>query len=72
MLGCFGNRKLVSPLVSALPAFLAKTASCLNPIVFAISHPKYRQALTEKLPCLGIGEKASESGTQMQTVKSET
>ena len=32
MIGCFGNRSLVSPLVSALPAFLAKTASCFNPI----------------------------------------
>ena len=32
MIGCFGNRSLVTPLVSALPAFLAKTASCFNPI----------------------------------------
>lgn len=71
MIGCFGNRSLVSPLVSALPAFLAKTASCFNPIVFALSHPKYRQALQEKLPCLGIGEKSADGGTQMQAVKAD-
>jgi r-opsin len=69
MIACFGNRSLVTPLVSQLPAFFAKTASCLNPIVFAISHPKYREALTKKLPCLGIREKGDDdSATQMQTV----
>jgi hypothetical protein len=41
MIACFGNRSLVTPLTSQLPSFFAKTASCLNPIVFAISHPKY-------------------------------
>ena len=41
MVACFGNRSLVTPLASQLPSFFAKTASCLNPIVFAISHPKY-------------------------------
>lgn len=34
---------------------LAKTASCLNPLVYAISHPKYREAMGKELPCLGIG-----------------
>ncbi len=71
MIAAFGNRALITPMVSQLPSFCAKTASCLNPIVFAISHPKYREALTQKLPCLGINEKSSDSGTQMQTVKSE-
>ena len=40
MIGCFGNRDIVTPLVAQLPCFFAKMASCLNPIVFAISHPK--------------------------------
>ena len=60
-------------MVSQIPAFGAKIASCFNPVVFALSHPKYRQALQEKLPCLGIGEKKDSDGeTQMQTVKSDT
>ena len=44
----FGAREIVTPLVSQIPAFLAKTASCFNPIVFASSHPKYREAIFEK------------------------
>ena len=36
--------------------FLAKCASVLNPIVFALSHPKYREALATEIPCLGLGE----------------
>ena len=71
MLPVFGYRDFLTPLVSQVPSFMAKTASCLNPIVFAISHPKYREALAEKCGCLGIGEKATakeEEGTKMQTV----
>lgn len=72
MIACFGDRSVVSPLVAQLPSFFAKTASCLNPIVFAVSHPKYREALTEKVPCLGIREKGSDDGaTQMQSVKTD-
>ena len=36
--------------------FAAKTSSCLNPIVFAISHPKFREAIAKEIPCLGIGK----------------
>ena len=34
---------------------IAKLASALNPLVYAISHPKYREALAREIPCLGIG-----------------
>ena len=34
----------------------AKTASVINPFVFAVSHPKYREALAIEVPCLGIGK----------------
>ena len=71
MLPVFGYRDFLTPLTSQLPSFIAKLASCLNPIVFAISHPKYREALAEKCVCLGIGEKADkkdEAGTRMQTL----
>ncbi len=61
MIAAFGKRTLVTPLVSALPAFIAKTASCINPVVFAISHPKYRAALAEHVPCFGIQEKSASS-----------
>jgi len=64
MIGQFGNKELISPLISQLPAMLAKTASVLNPIVYAVSHPKYREALAREVPCLGIGDvkKAADDG----------
>ncbi len=56
LMASFGPRHLITPLVSQLPAFFAKFGSCFNPIIFALNHPKYREALAKKLPCLGIGE----------------
>lgn len=40
MMGQFGAKHYLTPVSTQLPSFFAKTASCLNPIVFAISHPK--------------------------------
>lgn len=57
--------------MSQLPSFCAKTASCLNPIIYAMSHPKYREALTKEMPCLGIEEEPFDAGTKQETVKSE-
>jgi len=70
MICVFGDRTLVSPLVSQLPSFFAKIASCLNPVVFAVSHPKYREALAIKCACMGIGDKPKDDNqTAMQTMK---
>ena len=40
--GALGYHATITPLVTILPALIAKSASIANPIVFAISHPKYR------------------------------
>ena len=40
ILALCGQLQLITPLVAQVPAFFAKLASCLNPMVFAISHPK--------------------------------
>jgi len=73
-IGCFGNQSLVTPLVSQFPSFGAKTASCLNPVVYAVSHPKFREAIAREIPCLGIGDRASKSdtGTVQESVKTES
>ncbi len=34
----------------------AKVASALNPLVYALSHPKYREALAREFPSLGLGK----------------
>ena len=44
-------------------ALLAKTASCLNPIVYAVSHPRFRAEMAKELPCFGIGEKPRDNDT---------
>ena len=40
LIGQFGGKGLLTPVVTQLPSFLAKTASVFNPIVYAVSHPK--------------------------------
>ena len=60
----------ITPLMSQVPAFVAKIASCLNPVVYAMSHPKYREALTREMPCLGIEESLDDNVTK-ETVKTE-
>ena len=66
-----GGEATITPLMSQLPSFVAKTASCLNPIIYAMSHPKYREALMKEMPCLGIEEEEMDAGTKQETVKSE-
>ena len=36
----FGPRHLITPMVCQLPSMLLKVAACINPIIYAISHPK--------------------------------
>uniref|UniRef100_I6RAP7 Onychopsin n=1 Tax=Eoperipatus sp. LH-2012 TaxID=1198996 RepID=I6RAP7_9BILA len=52
LMGIFTDHSKITPLVSNLPAVFAKTASVYNPIVYAISHPKFRSALRKKFPWL--------------------
>lgn len=40
--GAVGDQEKITPLVTILPALIAKSASIANPIIYAISHPKYR------------------------------
>jgi len=74
LIGSFGNAAIVTPLVSQIPSFCAKAACCLNPVIYAISHPKYREALQKEVPCLGIREEAkvapaAPSGQESQQTK---
>jgi len=46
------NKSMVTPLFSIWGSVFAKANAVYNPIVYAISHPKYRSALEKKLPFL--------------------
>ena len=43
MLGTWGDSSKITPLVCELPVILAKTSCAYNPIIYAMSHPKYRE-----------------------------
>ncbi|RWS24862.1 ocellar opsin-like protein [Leptotrombidium deliense] len=53
--GILTNGDYLTPLATIWGAVFAKAAACYNPIVYAISHPKYKQALYKKFPSLVCG-----------------
>lgn len=46
-----------------IPACTCKTVACLDPYVYAISHPRYRIELQKKLPWLAITETNTETAS---------
>lgn len=51
-MGILTNGDRLTPLNTIWGSVFAKSAACYNPIVYAISHPRYRQALIQKFPGL--------------------
>lgn len=70
--GAMGHHDTITPLVTILPALIAKSASIANPIIYAISHPKYRLALKEALPWFCINEKEPPKVTDNKSEASAT
>ncbi|XP_026730386.1 opsin-2 [Trichoplusia ni] len=56
LIGAFGNQQLLTPGVTMIPAVACKAVACIDPWVYAISHPKYRQELQKRMPWLQIQE----------------
>jgi len=65
--GLFGDKSTITPLVSILPALLAKTASCYNPVIYAINHPKFRLALKKQMPGFCIHEEEAKTDDSKST-----
>jgi len=59
-MGIFDGSK-ISPLATIWGSVFAKMGSIYNPIVYGISHPKYRAALVKKYPCLACSTDPPES-----------
>ena len=51
LIGEFGNRTLVTRLSSGIPCLCAKFSTALNPLIYALLHPKYREKLYNILLC---------------------
>ncbi|XP_056252043.1 melanopsin-A-like [Seriola aureovittata] len=45
---------MLTPYMNSVPAVIAKASAIHNPIIYAITHPKYRIALAKYIPCLGM------------------
>lgn len=43
LLGIMGRKDILDPLTSMLPAIFCKIASCVDPFVYIVTHPKFRQ-----------------------------
>ena len=51
------SKDLLTPLFTIWGSLFAKANAVYNPIVYAISHPKYRSALEKSIPIIGCGNK---------------
>ena len=43
MVGTWSDTSRITPLVNELPVILSKTSCVYNPIIYGLSHPKYRE-----------------------------
>ncbi|KTG33249.1 hypothetical protein cypCar_00005169 [Cyprinus carpio] len=45
---------MLTPYMNSVPAVIAKASAIHNPIIYAITHPKYRLAIAKYIPCLRV------------------
>ncbi|XP_051507619.1 melanopsin-A [Myxocyprinus asiaticus] len=49
-----GYADMLTPYMNSVPAVIAKASAIHNPIIYAITHPKYRLAIAKYIPCLRV------------------
>ncbi|XP_030255671.1 opsin 4b isoform X1 [Sparus aurata] len=49
-----GYADMLTPYMNSVPAVIAKSSAIYNPIIYAITHPKYRSAISKYIPYLGV------------------
>nr|BDI63179.1 GQ-rhodopsin 1 [Peronia verruculata] len=63
----FGPVELVNPYVSELPVMFAKASAMHNPLIYALSHPKFRDAVDKRFPwlmcCCRVTERERETAS---------
>nr|APY20496.1 long wavelength sensitive opsin [Dryops sp. CRS-2017] len=69
--GIFESGK-ISPLATIWCSLFAKANAVYNPIVYGISHPKYRQALQKKFPSLACAEAPDDTASTASGVTNVT
>nr|APY20617.1 ultraviolet sensitive opsin 2 [Lepicerus sp. CRS-2017] len=61
LIGAFGDKSLLTPGITMIPALTCKLVACIDPFIYAISHPRYRIELQNRLPWLAIKESVSDT-----------
>ncbi|ETN57903.1 rhodopsin [Anopheles darlingi] len=62
----------ISPLATIWGSLFAKANAVYNPIVYGISHPKYRAALYQKFPSLSCQDSPADDGHAQEAVRLAT
>lgn len=62
----------ITPLVTIWGSLFAKANAVYNPIVYGISHPKYRAALFKKFPSLSCSDKPAPGGDNVSAASGVT
>lgn len=62
LIGILGYKDSISPLTSMIPAIMAKTAACIDPYLYAVTHPRFRTEL-EKMFCKNRRDSVSNAHT---------
>nr|AIW62550.1 opsin [Scytodes thoracica] len=71
--GVFSKGARLTPLATIWGSVFAKANACYNPIVYGISHPKYRLALNQKFPNLSCaGDNSDHSDTKSEASATTT
>ena len=71
LIGAFGDKSLLTPGATMIPACTCKLVACIDPFVYAISHPRYRLELQKRCPWLGVNEKSGEISSAQSTTTQE-
>ncbi|XP_014890091.1 melanopsin-A-like [Poecilia latipinna] len=71
-----GYADLLTPYMNSVPAVIAKASAIHNPIIYAITHPKYRSAISRYVPYLGmllcISSRDRYSSSSLQSTRRST
>ncbi|KAM3967348.1 opsin Rh3 [Aphomia sociella] len=64
LMGIFGRKDLITPVSSMIPALFCKTAACINPFIYIITHPNFRKEFKKMI----YRDKARRTGGTIKTL----
>ncbi|KAF5282087.1 hypothetical protein FQR65_LT14405 [Abscondita terminalis] len=69
LMGISNNTDFITPLASMIPALFCKTASCIDPFVYAITNPKFKYEVKK---CFFKGSLRAKASTKIWTTQMST